>query len=52
MEIVADGLDLPVEEPGIEVVLNSTGGIEYDYSFSVLANDQEQLIHIIPVAYS
>lgn len=51
MEIVADGLDLPVEEPGIEVVLNSTGGIEYDYSFSVLANDQEQLIHIIPVAY-
>ena len=41
----------PDEETGFEVVLNSEKGIQYDYNFCVLANDQDQLIHIIPVAY-
>ncbi len=51
MAVVVDGLSVPDEEAGIEVLLNSAGGILFDYNFLVLPNEQDQLVHVIAVAY-
>ena len=51
MAEAAEGLSVPDEDAGIEVLLNSAGGILFDYNFLVLTNEQDQLVHVIAVAY-